>query len=86
LCGQHMKVNTINGTNQIKFQSIHIILWWPDEAYSENCHQFDKLKCSGGRGQWSNPTFGHMDNIFAAVLLLFEVSTMEMWPDVSTLQ
>lgn len=31
---------------------------------------------------WKQPDFGHFDNIFASTLLLFEMSSMEMWPDV----
>jgi hypothetical protein len=31
--------------------------------------------------EWKNPNFGNFDNIFAACLSLFEVSSMEMWPD-----
>ena len=31
---------------------------------------------------WVNPEFGHFDNIFRAILTLFEMSGLEMWPDV----
>jgi hypothetical protein len=30
--------------------------------------------------QWENSN-NNFDNIFGAVLILFEISTLEMWPD-----
>ncbi|MES1907626.1 MAG: hypothetical protein MHM6MM_000707 [Cercozoa sp. M6MM] len=30
---------------------------------------------------WENPKFGSFDTVFSSLLLLFEVSTLEMWPD-----
>ena len=43
----------------------------------------DEVTCDGTTGAtWKNPAAGNFDNIFAAMLVLFEVSTLEMWPDV----
>ena len=38
--------------------------------------------CVAAGGEWENPGTGSFDNIGSALLLLFESSTMEGWPDV----
>ena len=38
--------------------------------------------CTDAGGDWTNPEIGSFDNIGAALLILFETSTMEGWPDV----
>ena len=38
--------------------------------------------CVRAGGLWTNPALGSFDNIGASMLLLFESSTMEGWPDV----
>ena len=43
----------------------------------------DRASCQATDGlKWGNPTFGHFDHIGAALLILFEVSTLEGWPDI----
>lgn len=32
--------------------------------------------------RWSNPDFGHFDDVFSSVLILFEMSMLERWPEV----
>lgn len=39
----------------------------------------DQVNCNGEIGTWRNPRLGNFDNIFNAVLILFEVSSLEMW-------
>eukprot|EP00322_Chrysochromulina_rotalis_P026742 CAMPEP_0115869128 /NCGR_PEP_ID=MMETSP0287-20121206/21651_1 /TAXON_ID=412157 /ORGANISM="Chrysochromulina rotalis, Strain UIO044" /LENGTH=1138 /DNA_ID=CAMNT_0003323809 /DNA_START=89 /DNA_END=3502 /DNA_ORIENTATION=- len=39
-------------------------------------------ECIAAGGVWANPALGSFDNIGASMLLLFESSTMEGWPDV----
>ena len=41
-----------------------------------------KAACVSGGGVWENPAFGHFDDVFHAMLMLFEMSGMEGWPDV----
>lgn len=42
----------------------------------------DKVNCTGVDLAWKNPDVAHFDHIGAAVLALFEMSSMEMWPDI----
>ena len=42
----------------------------------------DRDACHALNGTWMPPHYGHFDNIGAAVLLLFEMSGLEGWPDV----
>ena len=42
----------------------------------------DKAACLGAGGRWVNPPFGNFDDVFSAMLMLFEMSGMEGWPDV----
>ena len=41
-----------------------------------------RLACEEAGGEWLPPSFGSFDNVGAAALLLFEVSTLEEWPRV----
>lgn len=38
--------------------------------------------CRGDGHLWYNPDIGHFDNVLAGTILLFEMMTTEMWPDV----
>ena len=42
----------------------------------------DRAACEAAGGLWVNPFFGNFDDILASMLLLFEASTFEGWPDV----
>jgi Ion transport protein len=42
----------------------------------------DRASCEAVSTQrWVNPPFGNFDNIWNSVLILFEIASMEMWPD-----
>jgi len=50
-----------------------------------SCVEFDapsKTECFKLNGTWANPPWGNFDNFFSASLLLFEMSSLEGWPDV----
>ena len=38
--------------------------------------------CRGAGALWYNPDIGHFDNVLAGIIVLFEMMTTEMWPDV----
>lgn len=42
----------------------------------------DKVACLAGGYVWKNPDVANFDNIFNSMLALFEIASMEMWPDV----
>ena len=55
-------------------------------ASCQNAPEFTtRTACEASGQRWANPRFGNFDNIFHASLLLFEMSTMEDWPDVMAL-
>ena len=41
-----------------------------------------RAECEAAGEAWAPPAFGSFDNVGASALLLFEVSTLEGWPDV----
>lgn len=41
-----------------------------------------RVECLATNGTWMAPHYGNFDNIFSSMLLLFEMSTLEGWPDV----
>lgn len=43
--------------------------------------EFNKEMCDAAGMEWVIPPY-HYDNIFASMLTFFEVSTLEMWPDI----
>ena len=43
--------------------------------------EFNKEMCDAAGYEWVIPPY-HYDNIFASMLTFFEVSTLEMWPDI----
>jgi len=52
------------------------------------CHDVDandlglgKAECAEGGGVWKNPNFGSFDHIGHSLEILFQISTLEMWPD-----
>ncbi len=51
----------------------------PDERIASSG---TRAACTRDGGEWVNPAIGSFDNIGASMLLLFESSTMEGWPDV----
>eukprot|EP01083_Nonionella_stella_P278331 946520_1 len=53
-----------------------------DVKSGELLPDFGVSDCASNGGVWRNPSFGNFDHIGAAMLLLFEVASMEMWPDV----
>ena len=42
----------------------------------------DQLQCLSQGYSWSNPSYGNFDTIFDALLVLKEVSSLEMWPTI----
>ena len=45
-------------------------------------HLTSKQACAAAGGAWVNPEWGSFDNVFAAALVLFEVSAVEGWTSV----
>ena len=41
-----------------------------------------RAACEGASHEWSNPAFGHFDNVWSAMLLLFEMASLEGWTEV----
>ena len=56
----------------------------PYEATNRTFTVFSKAECHALQppGNWINPTWGHFDDIFSSMLILFETSTLEQWPDI----
>lgn len=54
----------------------------PYDASNRTFNFFNPADCRSAGGEWINPTWGHMDDIFNAMLVLFETSTLEQWPDI----
>jgi len=58
--------------------------------FSDDCGPYDgcfrvadAAECSTINGSvWMNPHYGHFDHIVSSVVVLFEMSTLERWPDV----
>ena len=43
-----------------------------------------RVECDGAAAgyEWASPSFGNFDDVFAAILCLFEMSGLERWPEV----
>eukprot|EP00966_Prymnesium_polylepis_P066861 1552005-Prymnesium_polylepis.1 len=59
----------------------------PTIGHRDNCTgAFAELQPDGTSviiaRRWSNPDTGNFDNVFMAILTLFEMSMLERWPDV----
>ena len=52
-----------------------------DTSVDVTSHQ-TRQECEAAGGEWAAPSLGSFDNVATSALLLFEVSTLEGWPDV----